>query len=70
MKLQIIACDRCGKREDKVKIESWSARKGQHRYVGDLCKNCWDELLSVYQPSNMPRGRHRVQETDLRDIPS
>ena len=69
MKLQITACDRCGLRDDDGKITPWTARRGQVRYVGDLCKKCWEELLVTYKPSNLPKGRHKMQATRIEDIP-
>lgn len=70
MKLQITACDRCGLREDHGKVLPWSARQGNVRYVGDLCPKCWEDLLGTFKPSNLPKGRHKVQATRIEDIPT
>lgn len=70
MKLQIIACDRCGLREDKGAISPWTARRGNVRYTGDLCQPCWDDLLATFKPSNLPKGRHKMQATRIEDIPT
>jgi len=69
MKIQITACDRCGKRDNGVAVEPWSARMGSVRYTGDLCDPCWKELLSIFQPSTLNKGRHQIVVMDPDKIP-
>jgi len=69
MKLQIVACDKCGSKEDKKKISEWTARRGSTRYTGDLCDKCFQQLLKEYQPQPTSRSRHTVTATDINKIP-
>ena len=69
MKLQISACDRCGTRENGVKVHAWSARKASQRYTGDLCDKCWKELLDIFKPSTLSKGRHQIVVHNIDDIP-
>lgn len=69
MKIQVTACDRCGLRDDNGKVSAWTTRRANQRYVGDLCDPCWAELVSIFRPSNMPKGRHKMQATRIEDIP-
>lgn len=69
MKVQITQCDRCGKRDNGVQVDAWTARKGTQKYTGDLCGTCWTELLKIFKPSTLAKGRHQVVATELNDIP-
>lgn len=69
MKLQVIACDKCGSREDKKDISEWTARRGSTRYTGDLCDKCFQQLLKDYGPQPMSRSRHTIEATDINKIP-
>jgi hypothetical protein len=69
MKIQVTACDRCGKRDNGVAVDSWSCRRGTRRYAGDLCEECWNELVTIYQPSTLHKGRHQIVVSDPESIP-
>ena len=69
MKLQIVACDKCGSKEDKKVIEEWTARRGSTRYSGDLCDKCFQQLLKDYGLQPLSRGRHSIEATDINKIP-
>lgn len=69
MKLQIIACDKCGTREEKKPVGEWSIRRGSTRYTGDICDKCFKDFLNEYKPSPLSKGRHVVEATKIEDIP-
>lgn len=69
MRFQIIGCDKCGVREDKKPVKTWTARRGTTRYTGDLCDKCWDLLVKEFSVSNMTSSRHQIIITDIDDIP-
>lgn len=69
MKYQITGCDKCGVREDKKPVKSWSARRGTTRYSGDLCERCWGELVEEFGLSPLTNSRHKIVITDIDDIP-
>lgn len=69
VKLQIAACDKCGAREEKVRITAWSSRRGSTRYTGDLCDKCWDNLVRTFNPSTLSKSRHQIVVTEVTEIP-
>lgn len=69
MRLQIVACDRCGVREEKKAVKPWTARRGTSRYTGELCEKCWAELVDTFHPSPMAKSRHQIVITSVEDIP-
>lgn len=66
VKYQITACDRCGTEEN---VSTWVARRGNRKFPGDLCEECWNDLLKIFQPSAGNRGRHEIVITHIDDIP-
>lgn len=69
MRYEIVACDKCGAREDKKAVTAWTARRGHSRYNGELCETCWAELLDTFHPSARSKSRHKIVITDIEDIP-
>ena len=69
MRLQIVACDKCGVREEKKTVKAWTARRGTTRYSGELCEKCWTDLLDTFHPSSLAKSRHQIVITNVDDIP-
>lgn len=69
MRLQIVACDKCGVREEKKTVKPWTARRGSTRYQGDLCEKCFQELVDTFHLSSLARSRHQITVVDINDIP-
>lgn len=69
MKINTIACDLCqGKESPTRKIESYSLRRGTRRWQGETCDKCFARLLKEFNPSDLPRNRHIIEETKIEDI--
>jgi hypothetical protein len=43
-------------------------RRGTRRWTGELCDKCFDALIKEWDPSDLPRGQHRIVETKMEDI--
>ncbi len=69
MRFQIIACDKCGIREEKKTVQPWTARRGHTRYQGELCEKCWAELVEIFHPTTLTKARHQIVITSIDDIP-
>ena len=68
MKVTSLACDKCGAHEDSRPVKEWSARRGTTHYLGELCEDCFTELINLFRPSTKGGGRHIIEETKLTDI--
>lgn len=68
MRITSIACDKCGIAETKRPVTQYSMRRGTRRWTGELCDKCFDRLLKEWDPSDLPRGQHRIVETKMEDI--
>lgn len=62
--IQTRVCDRCQAREDTSQVMQWKGVRGQSRVQGDLCSNCWSDLVSTFKPAPQSRGRHRIVVVD------
>lgn len=67
-KIQVVVCDRCGKRSNGIEVSQWVAQRGKKRYTGDLCDPCWDELLGAFKPTMSAARRHEIVATPIEEI--
>lgn len=63
-RVQTIVCDRCGKRDTDSPVTPWTGKRAAARVSGDLCDECWHDLLDMFHASAAPRGRHQIVLTD------
>lgn len=63
-RVQTVVCDRCKAKDDDIPVLSWSGKRGNAKVQGDLCQPCWDELMKLFRPDPIGRGRHHIVMTD------
>ncbi len=63
-RVQTIVCDRCSAKDSDVPVIPWTGRRASVRVQGDLCDNCWKDLLSMFRPATAPKGRHQIVVVD------
>jgi len=67
-KIQVVICDRCQRRSNGIEINQWVSQRGKKRYTGDLCDDCWHELVASFKPELNTSRRHTIVATPLSDI--
>lgn len=69
MKIEVLACDMCGKRSDEaIDVRTASFRHGTKKLSGDLCGSCCDKVVKMIGFKPLSRGRHHIIVTPIGEI--